>query len=140
MWLLYAFLASVFAALVAVLGKLGLKNIDPILATTVRGIIMAIFLFVVTLGLNKINLTNIKSISTKDWGFIAASGIAGALSWLFYFVALKNGSASKVSAIDRTSIIFVIFLSALFLGESFGWKSAFGALFIALGAILITLR
>lgn len=71
---------------------------------------------------------------------ISLSGIAGALSWLFYFFALKNGNATAVSAIDRTSIIFVAVFAALFLGESFGWKAAVGSLFIAGGIFLISLK
>jgi bacterial/archaeal transporter family protein len=36
MWFIFALLSSVSAAFVAILAKLGLKNIDPTLATTIR--------------------------------------------------------------------------------------------------------
>ena len=139
MWLVYACISAFFAALVAIFGKLGLKNIDATLATTIRGIIMAAFLFAVSLSFGKFNGFSLDQLSSREWLFIALSGIAGALSWLFYFVALKGGSASGVGAIDRLSIVFIVVLAAVFLGESFGWKTALGAALVSAGAILITL-
>lgn len=140
MWLLYAFLSAITASLVAIFGKLGLQSIDPTLATTIRSIIMAGFLVVVSVFLRKFEGFSFSSFSGRDWLFIALAGLAGALSWLFYFLALKIGLASRVVAIDRLSVVFVVVLAALFLGESFGWKTALGALLMAGGAILITLK
>lgn len=140
MWLLYAFLSAIFAAAVAIFGKLGLKTVDSTLATSIRAIIMAIFLFFVALTMRKFNGFNFNDLSGKDWVLITLSGIAGALSWLFYFFALKYGIAGKVVAIDRLSIVFVILLAALFLGEGLTWRSVTGAILIAGGAYLITLK
>lgn len=140
MWLLYALFSALTAALVAIFGKLGLQTLDSTLATTIRSIIMAAFLVLVSLSLKKFQGFSITSLGTRDWGLIVLAGIAGAVSWLFYFAALKIGLASRVAAIDRLSIVFVVLLSTLFLGEAFGWKSIIGALFMALGAILITLK
>ncbi len=140
MWVFYAFLSAIFAALVAIFGKLGLKNIDSTLATTIRAIIMASFLFLVSLGLGKFNNFSAGNLSGRDWLLITLSGVAGAISWIFYFLALKYGLAGKVAAIDRLSIVFVIILAAIFLGEGFGWKVALGSALVAAGAILITLK
>lgn len=140
MWLLYAFLSAIMAALVAIFAKLGLKELDSTLATTIRAIIMALFLVLVSFFLHKFNGFSIANLSSKEWLLIALAGIAGALSWLFYFFALKTGFATEVVAIDRLSIVFVVILAALFLGEGFGWKVVLGALFMTLGAILITLK
>ncbi|BCX16075.1 MAG: membrane protein [Candidatus Parcubacteria bacterium] len=138
-WFLYAIFSSLFAALVAIFGKLGLKNTDSVLATTIRGVIMAIFLLVTSFFLKKFSLNNFNSLSWKDWVLIVAAGLAGALSWIFYFLALKEGMASKVAAIDRTSIIFVIILSVLILGEKISWKAFLGAILMAAGAIMVIL-
>ena len=139
MWLLYALLSSLTAALVAIFAKLGLKNIDSTLATTVRSLIMALFLVTVSLVLNKFRDFSLSSFSSREWLLIILAGIAGALSWLFYFLALKTGLASPVVAIDRLSLVFVVILAALFLGEIFTWKSALGASLMGGGALLITL-
>ena len=70
---------------------------------------------------------------------IVISAVFGALSWLFYFLALRDGSASRVAAIDRTSIVFIIALSTLFLAEKLTWKVGLGGLLIAIGAILVAI-
>jgi len=139
-WLIFAFLSSITAALVAIFGKLGLKAVDPTLATTVRSVIMAGFLILVSFSLKKFRDFSIKSFSSRDWILIILSGVAGALSWLFYFFALKMGLATKVVVIDRLSLVFVIILAAIFLGESLGWKTAIGAILMVAGAIMITLK
>lgn len=133
--MLLALMGAVFAALVAILGKIGLAGLDTTVATTVRVIIMAIFLVLVSLGLGKLDLASLPH--GKPLLFIALSGIAGALSWLCMFSALKLGPAPGVSALDRTSVIFVLIFSILFLGTQFSWKAVLGAALIATGAILL---
>ncbi len=140
MWLFYAFASAVMAALVAIFAKLGLKELDSTLATTVRAVIMAAFLVVVSFLLKKFDGFSLGSLSSREWILIALSGVAGALSWLFYFIAIKAGIVSSVAAIDRLSIVFVVFLAALFLGETLGWQTVLGTLLMAAGAIFITLK
>lgn len=139
MWLLYAFLSALTASGVAIFGKLGLKNIDSTLATTIRSIIMAGFLVLTSLLLKKFNGFNFSSLNSRDWLLIFLAGISGALSWLFYFLALKVGLASRVVAIDRLSLVLVLILAAVFLGEAIGWKSVLGAILMVVGAIIISL-
>jgi transporter family protein len=124
-----ALIGAGFAGAVAVLGQIGLQGIDTTLATTVRAVIMAGFLVVVALGLGKLNLSALPT--GKPLLFIALSGVAGALSWLCMFAALKIGPAPGVSALDRLSVVFVLIFSILFLGTQFSWKAA------AVGAILM---
>jgi transporter family protein len=138
MWILYAFLSAVFAALVAIFGKIGLSNIDTTIATTVRSIVMALFLVIVSFSLGKFSLLH--TIKNRILLFIVLSGIAGAISWLFYFLALKTGITSGVVAIDRMSVVFVLILSIIFLGENFTWLSAFGAALMTAGAILMIIK
>ena len=139
MWIFYALLSAVFAAGVAIFGKLGLKALDPTLATAVRSVIMAAFMISAAFALGKFNGFNLQSFTGKEWLLVAGAGIAGALSWLFYFTALKVGPATGVSAIDRLSVVFVVILAAIFLGEALTWKTAFGAVLITAGALLFVL-
>src|ERR1044072_5143969 len=120
MWLLYAFLSAFAAALVAVFGKLGLKGLESTLATTIRSLIMAAFLVLVSAALRKFNGFSFSSLSSREWLYIALAGIAGALSWLFYFFALKTGQAGPVVAIERLSLVFVVIFAAILLGEGMG--------------------
>ena len=138
MWIIYALLAAVFAAAVAILGKIGLKDVDSTLATTIRAVVMAIFLLGAATILQKFSL--FKTVSNQALIFIIFSGIAGALSWLFYFLALKYGPVTGVAALDRLSVVFVVILAAMFLGEAFTVKSVAGLAFLVLGAILLVLK
>jgi transporter family protein len=136
-WIVLGLLSAGFAALVAVFGKLGLKNVDATLATTIRVVIMTIFFVIVSAILDKYKLFH--TIDNKALGYIALSGLAGALSWLCYFAALKMGPAGGVAALDRLSVAFIIVLAALFLGESLTVKSVVGGLLIVAGAILFVI-
>ncbi|OHA08436.1 MAG: hypothetical protein A3A44_00825 [Candidatus Sungbacteria bacterium RIFCSPLOWO2_01_FULL_60_25] len=135
-WILYGLLSAAFAA--PVFGKIGIANVDSTLATTVRAVFMAFLLVVASLALGKAPL--LPGISHRALSFIALSGVAGALSWFFYFLALRTGPTSAVAALDRLSVVFVLILALVFLGEQFSRKSGIGALFITAGAILMAVR
>ncbi len=135
-WIAYALLAAVFAALVAILGKVGVKNVDATLATAVRAVVMMVVLVVAAVLLGK--LRGLSAIGGRSFLFIFLSGLAGAASWVFYFVALKRGPAAGVAAIDRLSVPIVFVLAILFLGDAFTWKGAAGAVLVVAGAILLT--
>src|ERR1700754_2040941 len=86
-WLIYALLSAVFAGLVGIFGKLGVRDVDSTLATTVRAVIMALGLsLLVTI---RGNFSEIKNIDAKGWIFIVLAGAAGAASWLCFFRALQ---------------------------------------------------
>ena len=138
MWQVYAFLSAFFAALVAIFAKIGLKAVDPIAGTAIRSIIMAAVVLFAAIALHRFKTTPVSMIGVKDWILISMAGIAGAASWIFYFMALKTGEAAKVSAIDRTSLVFIVILAALFLGEAFTWKSALGIVFIMIGVVIMS--
>lgn len=136
MWIFYALLSAVFASAVAIFGKIGLKAIDPTLATAVRAVIMAGFMVCAAFALGKFNGFHLNNFTGREWLLIAVAGVAGAMSWLFYFTALKVGPAPGVAALDRLSVVFVVVLAAVFLGEALTWKTALGALLITAGAML----
>jgi transporter family protein len=138
-YIILALFSALTASLVAIFGKLGLKNIDPTIATTIRSLIMAGFLVIVSLFLKKFENFSLNLFTSKDWLLIILAGVSGALSWLFYFWALKFGPASHVAVIDRLSLVFIILLSVLILGETFNLKVFVGMILIVLGAILIVL-
>ena|SRR5437588_10298499 len=139
-WIPLAILSAFTAALVAIFGKLGLQNIDSTLATTVRSIIMALFLVATSLALGKFSGFSLSSFAGKEWLLIIGAGIAGALSWLFYFFAIKLGPVNGVVAIDRLSLVFVVIMAALFVGEAFTWRVGLGAALMVGGALLISLK
>ena len=139
LWLIFALLSAITAALVSIFGKIGLKGIDANTATAVRSIIMATFLAFVVLIQGKLNQIPSIISNRKTIVFIILSGIAGALSWLFYFMSLNFGKVSQVAPIDKLSVVFAVILSILFLGEKVSIISGLGVGLIAIGAILVAL-
>ncbi|NIV45065.1 EamA family transporter, partial [Candidatus Bathyarchaeota archaeon] len=114
-WFILALLSAFFAALVSIFAKIGLRGVDSNVATAARAMIMMLLIVIVVISTGKGH--QLTQFTSKDMGFIVLSGIAGALSWLFYFAALKLADASKVAPIDRASVLFVIVLSVLLLDE-----------------------
>jgi len=134
-WLSYALLSALFAGLVAIFGKIGVRDVDSAVATAARSVIMALVL--VTLVLTRNKTVNLQQISPRAWIFITLAGMAGAASWLCYFRALQLGDASRVAPIDRLSVLVVITIAALFLGEKLTTGIILGAALILTGSILI---
>ena len=100
-WLLFALLSAITAALVAVFGKIGLAGVDANTATAIRAIIMAIVLAGVVVFEGKIAQVGAVLKNSGAMKFIFLSAVAGALSWIFYFLALKAGNANQVAPVDR---------------------------------------
>lgn len=140
LWLVYALLSAVCAALVAILGKVGLQHIDANAATAIRSVIMALFLIGVVAVQGKFTQLAEIIAQKKALSFIVLSGIAGALSWLFYFLALKYGKVSQVGPIDKLSVVIAVVLAFLFLGEKVSWNGVIGVILIAAGALLVAIR
>ena len=138
-WLIYALLSAITAAAVAILGKIGLQHLDANTATAIRAIVMAIFLVCVVVVQGKLNLINTFFNDKKALLIIALSGVAGALSWLFYFMAIKEGKVSQVAPIDKLSVVFAVIFAAIIFGEKISLLSAIGVAMIAAGAVLVAL-
>lgn len=136
-WLIFALLSAVSAAFVAIFGKIGVENIDPTAATIVRATIMLGVVFIV--GLFTGRLPDISAIDRRTFGYILLSGIAGGLSWIFYFIALRMGRASMVAPIDRLSMVFTVVLASFILGEKVTTGIAVGIISMVVGAILVVL-
>lgn len=139
LWLVFAFLSAICASLVAIFGKVGLQSVDANAATAVRSVIMAIFLLVVISFQGKLNVIPDIIANRKAFLFIVFSGVAGALSWLFYFLALKFGTVPKVAPIDKLSVVISTILAVLFLGERLSKLNSIGVGLIAIGAIIVAI-
>jgi transporter family protein len=136
-WFVLAVLDAFFAALVAIFAKVGLQGVDSNVATAVRAIVMTVFMvgFVIAMGKGP----QLTQLTSKDMIFIVLSGVAGAISWLLYFAALKMADASKVAPVDRASLLFVLILSALLLGEKITLKTALAGTLIFIGVLLLAI-
>ncbi len=137
MWLLYAILSSIFAALTSILAKVGIENVNSNLATAIRTVVVLI------LAWGMVFLTNaqkgLNAISTKSWIFLILSGLATGASWLCYYKALQVGEASKVVPIDKLSVVITLVLAFIFLHEQVTSKSVIGCVLIGAGTLLMVL-
>ena len=137
MWLLFAVLSSVFAALTSILAKAGIEGVNSNLATAIRTTV------VLAMAWGMVLLTGsqggISGISQKSWIFLILSGLATGVSWLCYYYALQMGEASKVAPIDKMSVVITVILAFLFLHEKITIKAAIGCTLIGAGTLLMVL-
>ena len=137
MWVIFALLSAVFAALTSILAKVGIEGVNSNLATAIRTVV------VVFMAWGMVFLTNtqggVLEISRKSWMFLILSGLATGASWMCYYKALQLGEASKVVPIDKLSVVITLVLAFVFLHEKFTAKSLFGCVIIGAGTLLMVL-
>lgn len=135
MWIWFALLSSVFAALTSILAKVGIEGVDSNLATAIRTTV------VLAMAWGMVFLTSaqggITAIGRKSWVFLILSGMATGASWLCYYRALQVGEVSKVVPIDKLSVVITMVLAFVFLHEKFTAKSIAGCLLIGVGTLMM---
>jgi transporter family protein len=137
MWIVYALLAALFAALTAILAKIGIQGVNSNLATAIRTVVVLIMAWGIVFITGKHH--DVVDITQKSWLFLSLSGMATGLSWLFYYKALQLGDVSKVVPIDKFSVVISMTLAFLILGEAVTVKVVIGGLLITLGTLLLIL-
>lgn len=135
MWIVFALLAALAAAVVVTLSKAGLKNVEPSLAFAVQSVLILIVSWsaVVIEGL----LPNVARIERKAWIYLIIAGVVTCVSSLLSFRALKLGDASRASSLERLSLVFAIVFAAVFLKEKLTWQVIVGGAVMVAGAVLI---
>ncbi len=137
MWWIYALLSALFAALTAILAKIGIKGVNTDLATAIRTVVI---LFVAWgIVVSRGGIESLPTLTRQNWIFLILSGVATGLSWIFYFKALQLGKVSQVAPVDKLSVAIAILFSVLFLGEVLTWKAALGAVLIIAGTLVLIL-
>lgn len=139
LWLIYALLSALMAALVPIFGKIGLQNVDANTATAIRAVVMALFLVFCVIIQGHFNKFACILCNKKAIIFIVLSGIVGALSWLFYFLALKYGKVAQVAPVDKFSVVIATVLAIIFFGEKLSLSNWLGVIFITCGVICVAL-
>ena len=134
MWMLYAVGSALFAGLMTVLSKIGIKNTDSETVTTVRTFFVLIFCCItVSVTDSYVSLNNLPVI---PFAFLFLSGIATALSWLCYFKALSNGNVNGVAAIDKTATVIAVIAGIFLFNETNRQVSKLVGVFVILTGIL----
>ena len=137
MWLVFALLSAVFAALTSILAKVGINGVNSNLATALRTVV------VLVMAWGMVFVTNaqggITDISRKSGVFLILSGLATGASWLCYYYALQIGEASRVVPVDKLSVVITLVLAFVFLHEKFTVHSLIGCILIGAGTLLMVL-
>ena len=132
-WITAAILSAFFASLVAIFGKIGIKNVDSNLAVAIRTVIIVVFAWGIVLAQG--NAGDVWKISKYSYVFIILSAIATGLSWLFYYKALQLGEASRVAPIDKLSVLLTVLMAFVFLGERPTLGNVAGGLLVTAGVM-----
>lgn len=137
MWLVFAILSSVFAALTSILAKVGIDGVNSNLATAIRTLVVLIMAWAMVFLTN--NQSGITEMGKKSWIFLILSGLATGASWLCYYKALQMGDASKVVPIDKLSVVITLIMAFVFLHEDFTSKSIIGCILITSGTLFMVI-
>lgn len=135
MWLVFALLSALFAALTSILAKIGIEGVNSNLATAIRTLVVLALVWAIVFGTGVQN--GLGEISKKSWTFLILSGLATGFSWLCYYKALQVGEVSKVVSIDKISIVITFVLAVVFLHEAFTVKSLIGISIITVGMLVM---
>ena len=137
MWIIYALLSAVFAALTTILAKIGVENVDSTLATAIRTAVVLVMAWGMVFLLGKQG--GVSAIGAKSWVFLTLSGLATGGSWLFYYKAIQLGEVSRVVPIDKFSVVITMVLAFVFLHEKITLKTALGGVLITAGTFVMIL-
>lgn len=136
-WALYAVLSAVFGGLVAIFGKIGVRDVNSNLAVALRTIVIVCFAWGIVLVQG--NAREVFRISRHSYLFLFLSALATGCSWLCYYKALKLGPASRVAPIDKLSVALAVALAFVFLGEKPTVGNVLGAVLITAGVLVAAL-
>jgi len=137
-WVVFALISMVFAGFTSVVAKQGLAGISAELGLTVR----TVFVFVVILGFAVLAVprAELATLSKSNFVWLGLSAITTAVSWVFYYKALKLGEVSTIALIDKGSFLVAVVLAWIVLGEKITGRVAIGSLLILAGLFVVARR
>lgn len=138
MWIVFALASALFAGLMSILAKIGIKDVDSNLATALRTIVVVIFAWLMVFVVG--SQVSIANIDIKSLFFLILSGFATGGSWLCYFKALQIGDVNKVVPVDKSSTVLTMLLSMIFLGEGITLLKVCAMVLIGVGTYLMIER
>jgi transporter family protein len=136
-WLPYAIGSAGFAALTAILGKVGIVGVESNLGTAIRTAVVLVMAWVVVFVTGEQRA--LRTLPGRDLWFIVLSGLATGASWLCYWRAMQDGPASVVAPIDRLSILVTVGFAVLVYRERLARREGFGLALLTVGTLVMLL-
>lgn len=134
-WIIYALISMAFAGFTSVIAKLGLAGISAELGLAVRTCF--VFGFVLAFAALTIPCGQWSALGRANFLWLGVSGVTTAVSWVFYYKAIKEGQVSTVALIDKGSMVVAVALAAVILKESITARTVAGALLMVAGLLVI---
>jgi transporter family protein len=134
-WILYALISMIFAGFTSVIAKLGLSGISAELGLAIRTCF--VFLFVVAFAGLVVPISQVTGLTRGNYLWLGLSGVTTAVSWVFYYKAIKEGEVSTVALIDKGSMVVAVLLAFFILKEQITARTLAGASLMVVGLIVI---
>lgn len=134
-WVVWAFASMFFAGFTSVIAKLGLVGISGELGLTIRTLFVCGFVLI--FAVFSVSSADLAAISQRNFLWLGLSGVTTALSWIFYYKAIKAGDVATVALIDKGSVAISMLLAWLVLREVITLRMVAGALLILAGLLVI---
>lgn len=135
-WIAYAFISMIFAGFTSVIAKLGLTGISGDLGLAIRTCF--VFVFVLVFAGVVVPRSQLDVLTWKNFFWLCLSGGTTAVSWIFYYKAIKLGDVSTVALIDKGSVIVALLLAWWILNETITPAKLAGGALIAMGLLVIS--
>ncbi|MDM7457060.1 MAG: EamA family transporter [Tepidimonas sp.] len=137
-WVFYAFVSMFFAGFTSVIAKMGLAGISGELGLTIRTLFVCGFVLI--FAWLAVPFQELALVGQRNLLWLGLSGVTTALSWIFYYKALKVGDVATVALIDKGSVVVAMLLAWLLLREVITWRMVVGAALIVAGLLVIARR
>lgn len=137
-WVLYAFLSMLFAGFTSVIAKMGLAGISGEVGLTVRTLFVVVF--VLGFAVWAVPAQELATLDRSNYLWLGLSGATTAVSWVFYYKALKVGDVATVALIDKGSVVVAMLLACVLLREAISLRMLAGAGLIVAGLLVIARR
>ncbi|MFN4236623.1 MAG: EamA family transporter [Vogesella sp.] len=137
-WVFYAFVSMFFAGFTSVIAKMGLAGISGELGLTIRTLFVCGFVLI--FAWLAVPFQELALVGQRNLLWLGLSGVTTALSWIFYYKALKVGDVATVALIDKGSVVVAMLLAWLLLREVITWRMVAGAALIVAGLLVIARR
>lgn len=134
-WVAYAFISMFFAGFTSVIAKQGLVGISGELGLAIRTVF--VFIFVLGFAAYAIPAQAITAVNKTNLFWLGLSGVTTALSWVFYYKALKLGDVATVALIDKGSVLIAMLMAWWLLKEVITVRMLLGAGLIIAGLVVI---
>jgi transporter family protein len=137
-WVVYALVSMAFAGLTSVIAKQGLAGISGELGLAVRTGFVAVF--VLAFAAVAVDRRELGALAPMNFVWLGLSGVTTAVSWVFYYKAIKAGEVSTVALIDKGSFVVAVVLAWLILGERITPRILAGGALIVAGLFVVARR